>query len=301
MTAEWREQMRRLHGESTARQLREEGVEDRDDDLVESDLRHANLDYLQRYDPQARAEEELQIRLTGEHAASGALQFDWGNALLRPLQDSVSAAAHRHVALELTGLSRGSTVMHVRPRPAPDPEPDFDGLSLDISPADAGVRQLVNLLQALEDEQDVRAWSEILDPVDVVVKALDRFDLGMGIKWLASDGDVRTATLTARGREYVARLRETHTAVDVQRLSGRITELRSSGVVRIKTGLPKKSPAWDVKFDDPEQLFAMRLALGDQVHFIVEQRRTFDAMSRTRATDYRFLDIDPGPEALPGS
>ncbi|MET9398454.1 hypothetical protein [Kitasatospora sp. NPDC002965] len=301
MTADWREQMRRLHGESTARRLHEVGAEDRDDDLVESDLRRANLDYLLRYDPHARADEELQIRLTGENAAAGALQFDWGNALLRPLQDSVSAAAHRQVALELTGFSRGSTVMHVRPRPAPDPEPDFDRLSLAISPADAGVRELVNLLRALEDEQDVRAWSEILDPVDAVVKALDRFDLGMGLKWLASDGAVRAATLTARGRAYVARLRETHTAVDVQRLSGRITELRSSGVVRIKAGLSKKSPAWDVKFDDPDQLFAMRLALGDQVRFVVEQRRTFDAMSRTRATDYRFLDIDPGPEALPGS
>ncbi|MFF1871452.1 hypothetical protein [Kitasatospora herbaricolor] len=293
--------MRRLHGESTARRLEEEGAEDRDDDLVESDLRRANLDYLQRYDPQAQVDEELQIRLTGDHAATGALQFDWGNALLRPLQDSVSAAAHRQVPLELTGLSRGSTIMHVRPRPAPDPEPDYDGLPLDISPADAGVRALVNLLRALEDEQDVRAWSEILDPVDAVVKALDKFDLGMGLKWLASDGDVRTATLTTRGRAYVARLRETHTAIDVQRLSGRITELRSSGVVRIKTGVSKKSPAWDVKFDDAEQLFAMRLALGDQVRFVVEQRRTFDAMSRTRATEYRFLDVDHGPEALPAS
>lgn len=298
MTTPWRDRIRLVHGDSAGRHLDELGAEDRHDDLVESDLRRADLEYQRRFQPDAALVEELQVRLLGEYAEAGALQFDWGDAMLKPLQETVTAAAKQQVRLELTGLSRGSTIMHVRAVTAAS-APQDGMLPIDTSPADAGVRELINLVAKLEEEGDVQAWGELLGPLDTIAKALDRFGLSMGLTWLTATGDVRTASLTGRGLSYAARLRETHQVTESLRISGYITELRSSGSVKVKMGTARNAQAVDVKFETFDQLVAMRFGLGDHVSFIVEQIRNFDAVNRTRSTQYRFVGLDEAAPAAP--
>lgn len=95
----WRERRRALLGDDPnaaahARRLLEEmGTEDRDDDEVEADHRASRLAAARAYEPNARLDEELRLRLTGPDAEGGALRFQWGDALLDPVEKAVSAAA----------------------------------------------------------------------------------------------------------------------------------------------------------------------------------------------------------------
>jgi hypothetical protein len=286
VSTSWRQRMLEQHGEQVDAYLDELGVEERADTAVEADHRRSQLEAMRELDPQAALGEELQIRLIGEQAA-GALRFEWGDAMLRPLQDSVAKAARCPVGLELTGVSQGSTVLHVRPV-ALTPSEAESMVRVDSSPADEGVRALLRLLSALEDESDVREWSQLFDSVDALSGALDKFDLSLALKWLAADGAVREASLSQRGRRYVERLRQTRENRDEIIVSGRITELRSAGVVKVKSGMSSNSPAFEVRVD-ADQLLSMQLVLGANVHFVVEQRRALDAVGRTRATEYHFL------------
>src|ERR1041385_3546486 len=110
----WRERRRALlrndpgAAENTARLLDEMGIEDREDEEIEADHRASRLAAVREYAPDARLDEELQLRLTGPDAEGGALRFQWGNALLDPVEHAVSVAAGTPVQLELTGVSTGS-------------------------------------------------------------------------------------------------------------------------------------------------------------------------------------------------
>lgn len=301
----WRERRRALLRDdphaaaATERLLEEMGTEDRDADEIEADHRESLLAATREYDPGARLDEELRLRLTGPDTEGGALRFQWGDALLDPVEKAVSAAAGTPVQLELVGLSAGSTVIHARPVAAshtPD-QPVLDAPA--ASAAGAGIQTLTKLLDALESEQDVREWSRLFDSVDAVARALDRYALELGVTWYDADGGVRRARLTERGRHYAARLRDTRPRDQELTISGRITELRESGWVKVKTGTAKNAPAYDVHFEEPEMLLRMRPGLGDNVHFRVRFRQRLDAVGIARATEYTYLGPAAEQPSLP--
>ncbi|MBQ0828724.1 hypothetical protein [Streptomyces tagetis] len=295
----WRERRRALRGDdpdaaANARRLLEQmGTEDRDDDEVEADHRASRLAAVREYAPSAHLDEELRLRLTGPDTEGGALRFQWGDALLDPVEKAVSAAAGTPVQLELTSLSMGSTVIHARPVAVPQTpdEPVLTGRA--TSATSTGMQTLTRLLDALESEGDVREWARLFDSVDAMARALDKYALELDVTWYDANGGTRSARLGRRGREYVGRLRETRPRDQELTISGRITELRESGWVKVKTGTAKNAPAYDVHFEEPEVLLRMRPGLGDNVHFRVRFRQRLDAVGIARATDYTYL----GPSA----
>lgn len=259
-------------------------------DEHEAELRRYWLEAARSYDVQAQLEEELTLRLKGEAADNGALDFRIGDALLKPLRDGVSASARKDVELELTGISRGSTVLHVRPavHEVANVRESEEFVPVDSSVADPAVRDLLKLVDAAENELDVRQWERIVPGLDGVVEALDRFDLSMDMRWQSLDGDVRSSSLTGRGKSYVRSLRD----LDIYRsrsvVHGRITELRESGLVKVKSGPSRKSPAYEVRVD-PDSLIDMHLELGMMVSFVVEVLKRKDKIGRERSTEYHFL------------
>ncbi|GAA2256133.1 hypothetical protein GCM10010415_16280 [Streptomyces atrovirens] len=289
----WRERRRELlrnnpTAAAAARQrLWEMGTEHRDDDEVEADHRASRLAAAREYEPHARLDEELRLRLTGPHTERGALRFQWGDALLDPVEKAVSAAAGTPVRLELTGLSAGSTVIHARPvatAHATD-APIVDGLSA----AGIGVQTFCRLLHVLESEEDVRDWPRLFDSVDAVARALDEFALSLDVAWYDTYGHVLKARLGERGRHHAERLRRTRSRDQEITISGRITELRESGWAKVKTGTAGSAPSYDIHFEDPEILLRMRPGLGDNVHFRVRFRQRLDAVGIARATEYTYL------------
>lgn len=288
----WRRRLREARAQdpdTTARLLDELGTEDRDAAEIEADHRMSRLEAMREYQPGATLQEELRLRLSGPEAERGALRFQWGNALLDPVERAVSKAAGTPVELEVTGLSRGSTVVHARPVVSVVPDPEALGSPM-ATAADKGVRTFARLLTALEEENDVREWAQLFDSVDALSKALDRLQLDLGLTWYAADGGVRQADLTQRGVQYAKRLQATRNDDQEFTISGHITELRSSGVVKVKSGVAQNATAYDVRVE-PDQLFRMRLVLGDNVHFRVRFRRKLDAVGRTRVSEYHFLDM----------
>ena len=63
---------------------------------------------------------------------------------------------------------------------------------------------------------------------------------------------------------------QTEDLTEPRPISGRVTELRESGQVKVKTGTRRNSPAYLVQVP-PEDLIAMRLSFGDAVNFLVEE------------------------------
>lgn len=294
----WRE-LRRAHlgdeqaAEIAARLLEEMGIEDRDDEEIEAEHRASRLAAAREYDPEARLDEELQLRLTGPDTEAGALRFQWGDSLLHPVEAALSAAAGTPLQLELTGISAGSTVIHARPV-APVASPESHTMDAPTaSAASMGMSTLTKLLIALESEHDIREWAKLFDSVETLSRALSKYSLDLGVTWYSADGSMRRAQLTQRGRDYVERLRETRDRDQVMVISGRITELRESGWVKVKTGTAKNAYAYDVRFEEPDELLRMRPGLGDNVHFRVRFRQRLDSVGIARSTEYTYL----GPAA----
>ncbi|MFD3566123.1 hypothetical protein [Streptomyces sp. NPDC058667] len=301
----WRERRRALLGDDAvaaahaARLLKELGTEERDDEEIEAEHRASRLAAVREYEPDARLDEELQLRLTGPDTEGGALRFQWGDALLHPMETAVSMAAGTPVQLELTGISAGSTVVHARPiAPAISPEPH----ALDTpatSAVGSGMSTLTKLLAALESESDVREWARLFDAVEALSRALSKYSLDLGVTWYGADGDMRRAQLTERGRRYVNRLRQTRDRDQEITIAGRITELRESGWVKVKTGVAKNAYAYDVHFENPEELLRMRPGLGDNVHFRVRFRQRLDSVGIARSTEYTYLGPAAEQTSLP--
>ncbi|MFE7858698.1 hypothetical protein [Streptomyces sp. NPDC057403] len=300
MSTNWRQRALERNREANARFFADQDSEHLSEEAYEEELRRHWLEAVRHYDPAAQLHEELVVRLRGEAADRGALDFRIGDALLKPLREGVSAAARKDVELELTGVSRGSTVLHVRPSvPEIVVDTDVDIAVVDSSIADPAMRDFLKLVDAAEKEQDVRRWERIVPGLDGVVEALDKFDLAMDMRWFSLDGTVRSSHLSRRGKDYVRSLRNTEMQKSKMGITGRITELRESGVVKIKTGVSRTSSAYEVRVD-PEALIGMHLELGMTVSFVIEVARRTDKLGRARSTEYRFLRVSDGQEQLFG-
>lgn len=298
MSSSWRQRALERNREANMRFFADQDSEHPSEDAYEEELRRHWLEAVRHYDPAAQLNEELVVRLRGEAADRGALDFRIGDALLKPLREGVSAAARKDVELELTGVSKGSTVLHVRPSvPQIVSDVEHDLTTVDSSIADPAMRDFLKLVDAAEKGQDVRRWERIVPGLDGVVEALDKFDLSMDMRWFSLDGTVRSSHLSRRGKEYVRSLRNTEVQKSKTGVSGRITELRESGIVKIKTGTSRMSPAFEVRVD-PEGLIGMHLELGMTVSFVVEVARRTDRLGRARSTEYRFLRVSDGQEPL---
>ncbi|MFJ6993650.1 MULTISPECIES: hypothetical protein [unclassified Streptomyces] len=299
MSTSWRQRALERNRQANRRFFSESEEEHSDSDSYEEELRRYWLEAARYYDPAATLDEELAVRLKGDVADRGALDFRIGDALLKPLRDGVAAAARKDVELELTGLSRGSTVLHVRPKviDVVASEGQEDLARVDSSVADPAMRDLLRLVDAAENERDVRQWERMVPGLDGVVEALDRFDLSMDMRWRSLDGSVRSSSLSGRGRNYVRSLRDLELHKSRTVVAGRITELRESGVVKIKAGASRKSPAYEVRVDT-ESLIGMHLELGVNVSFVVEVIKKKDKLGREKSTEYRFLRAVDGQRGL---
>ncbi|MFF1839308.1 hypothetical protein ACFVXE_34795 [Streptomyces sp. NPDC058231] len=299
MSTSWRQRALERNRQANRQFFAELEDDHQDRDSYEEELRRFWLEAARHYDSGASLDEELTVRLKGEAADRGALDFRIGDALLKPLRDGVSAAARKDVELELTGLSQGSTVLHVRPK-VPDFSDDDgqEGLgSVDSSIADPAMRDLLKLVDAVENERDVRRWERIVPGLDGVVEALDKFDLSMEMRWRSLDGAVRSSCLSGRGKSYVRSLRNLDLHKSRTAITGRITELRESGVVKVKSGVSRRSAAYEVRFD-PENLIDMHLELGMMVSFVVQVIKKKDKLGRERSTEYRFMQMGDGQASI---
>lgn len=259
-------------------------------------MRRNRLEALRRLDPSASLEQELTLRLVSSELPEGALPLAAGDALFKPLQDSVSALADHEIELEVVGISTGSTVLHVRPRKAPV-APAMGAAAVDTSADDPAMRALIRVLQALEEQQDVRAWAKSLTPLDRLASALDRYNATMDVTWSASDGASSTVHFGASGRSYLRSLMETVPKERDRSIGGRVTELRESGVVRVKTGVARNSPAFDVRFE-PSDLISLHLSLGETVHFLAREVQQTDQTGVVRSTEWHFRRLLSDSEVL---
>lgn len=268
------------------------------EEQMETSRRRNWLESARQFDEAASLGEELLLRLTGDRAVAGALPFSVGDAVLKPLQETLASVAGADLQLEITGISHGSTVLHVRPtgeRMGPSPA----HVRVDSSPADQGMRELLRLVSAVEDERDVRPWIRALDSMDRLIRALERFQLGVSMTWYARDGETRISTLTGRGRDYYLGLQETTAMARETAVSGLVTELRAAGVVKVKASAARTSTAWEVRMAAAD-LMAMRLQLGQPVHFLVREDLTTDKVGRPHSRTWTFLRSLSRSDGFPG-
>lgn len=255
------------------------------DELFEASLR-SRLSVLRAHDTAATLPEELLIRLKGQAADPGAFRFEWGERLLGPFEGTVSALAAHEVPLELTDVSHGSTVLHVRPSGS---DQDFVGdVPVDHSVADASLRSTLDLFQAVELRQDLGRFAAAIGPALKLNRFLDENLLDLDVTWASRSGEVRRATVSEAGRAYLREVTEPVTRSETRGVSGRITELRLGGLVKVKAGPSRSAPAHDVHFD-ADQLLDMQFRLGDNVHFEVQEVTETDGIGRTLSARLNYV------------
>ncbi|MCL8026078.1 hypothetical protein [Nocardioides bruguierae] len=285
------------HRSSIDAWLSNEGAEALDGDAFETEANRARLAGLRELDPQASLHEELRVRLVASTLAQGALTFDVGSALLKPLQESVASLADDQVELELTGVSVGSTVLHVRPRHTVHSESDEDPAvgdqPIDSTSTEAALRAFVDLAGAAEREEDLRRWLKAADAFGRFSKALDKIDAQVDVAFSGVSGEVRSAWFGNRGRDYVRRILETTPQPQTTIISGRVVELRESGIVKVKTGIQRNSPAYDVRVDPPD-LIDMHLELGQGVTFVVRIVQQVDGLGQAQSVEVLFVSTADG-------
>ncbi|AMB39656.1 MULTISPECIES: hypothetical protein [Paenarthrobacter] len=287
---EWRNRLLSQHRES----FEETDAPSLDDVGWEQLERKQWLEAAQAFDPGATLMEELLVRLIGETATNSALRLEW-EGLLRPIQDAVAAAADGNVNLELSGFSKGSSVLHFR---AVKREPvEFladDDVPMRETPLAAPVRRFIEFVDAVEHEEDVRMYSNspMLSGVAKLSEELERLGLVADFRFYARSGDLRRATLSERGLDYMKSLSEAEEFTTQIFVSGRVTELRESGHAKVKRGTTRNATAFDVQFDS-QSLTDMRLVLGQYVNWRVSMVSTKDKLGRLRSTRYEF-DGDSG-------
>ncbi|MFF2366262.1 hypothetical protein ACFVU0_26715 [Streptomyces sp. NPDC058122] len=294
MTADWRRRVLESHRSDLDRWFEDEDASELDEDTVDSEQRAEWLSSVQRWDPNAHFRKELTIRLTGKEAGRGGLRFSIGNALLKPLQDGVTASTDEDVELELVGISSGSTVLHVRPTLSSAEETAEEAREAEDSDptdvADQAIGVLFDAVKTVEARADVTEWTPMLSSLSRLVSALDRFDLAVQFRWYSENGSVASSALTESGKQYVRELRKTHkdAFTRVRRnISGRVTEMKLAGAAVIK---PAASPAVSVKFE-PGQITQVPWGLGDEVHLVVEERRRLARGGGNTVTEYVFLGM----------
>ncbi|MGW0839700.1 hypothetical protein ACWD26_06015 [Streptomyces sp. NPDC002787] len=69
--------------------------------------------------------------------------------------------------------------------------------------------------------------------------------------------------------------------------------------MKVKTGTAKNAPAFEVRFEEPEELLRMRPGLGDNVHFLVRFRQQPDSMGIARSAEYTYLGQAAEQTSLP--
>jgi hypothetical protein len=247
------------------------------------------LELAQTYDPGASLSEELLVRLVGDTARSSAMRLDW-EGLLRPLQDAVVAGPEDDVALELCGFSKGSSVLHFRAvRRDPVELMSEEGPGVHETPLAAPARRFIDFVDAVEHEQDLRMYSNtaVLVGVEKLSEELSKLNLVADFRFYSRGGDVRGAQLTSRGMAYVRTLNEAEETVTAMFINGRITELRESGHAKVKQGVARNSPAYDVHFET-QTLTGMRLFLGQSVNWEVSVISETDKLGRVQSTRYEF-------------
>lgn len=245
--------------------------------------RARRLEAMRSFDPTASLPEELLVRLEGEEATTTGLKLEW-EGLLRPLQQALE---HDDVELELAGFSRGSTVLHFRSATRSPIEQISQNVNVDETPLAKPARDLLQAIAAAEGEQDMGRWLALIDSLQGLSAELGRLDLSVDLRWCPRSGRVDRAVLTETGRAYLHNLGETVEEVEPIWVNGRITELRESGVVKVKTGTSRNSTAYEVQID-PDTLSSMRLTLGQTVHWAAEALKSKDRLGRVRSTKYRF-------------
>lgn len=285
----WRDRLLLKHGADPSTALGSE-MDDLDDLGWARVERRQWLEVVQAFDPNASLREELLVRLVGDSADSAALKLEW-EGLLKPLQDAVSSISDR-AELELAGFSKGSSVLHFRA--ASRQELEHVGESEDApvreTPLAGPIRQFIDVVDAVEHEKDVRPYSasNMLDELQRLSTVLQRFHLQADFRFYARSGDVRGARLSQRGMNYMNALAELEESESSMPISGRVTELRESGHVKVKAGTQRRSPAFDVQLDSGV-LTDMRLVLGQTVHWLVNAVSLRDRLGRIKTLRFEYL------------
>lgn len=254
------------------------------------------LDALRSFDPATSFAEQLTVRLSGEFAHRGILDLE-----LSPLLTAVRRIFFetRAVNLGLADVGTGSTVLFFRPVDADERGPVLadSAAPVEATPADDVGRTLVRVVDAVEQSTDVRQWRPYVNGLEGVSEVLDAHNLDAEFLWSSMGGSLAGARLTSRGRGYLRSLKTSTTEVHLVPVSGRVTELRESGYVKLKTGIGRTSPTHEVRIDS-QDLLSLGLALGETAHFEVREQRQRDRLGRESPGRLDFVRVLSAQDGL---
>lgn len=181
--------------------------------------------------------------------------------------------------MRLTGLSSGSTVLHLAPSTAEEEIPEEDQIAMVADRLDTLLATVTDLHNVAENSGDLRQFAghkNLLKGLHEMVKALDSHDLELDLIWRSATGQHRTSHLTRQARDYVRSQWEENEQSEVRNLTGRLTAIDLKGTFTLKqTTTPRH--AYEIRVDNEEALLGLNLELGNtyavEVRSVVRRNR----------------------------
>lgn len=265
----------------------DEPVEDWDEILDRAWLAGAR-----RFDPSAQTQPRLDVRIKGAAVGEGALSMRLVDELAGPLQTEVEAASRStddDTELELAGISRGSAILHLRPRVAATTPNEH--LPLAVSRVDSAIRRVFDIHDAMESEAPVNSVQMTRgsqQALEKLTKVLQQHALSIEMTWRSLTADRRHSTLGERGLEYAASLFEASDHQDIRVVSGYLFELSLNGNFKLKVDASNAKSATSAVKIDPSVLSQRDLRLGQYLRVVTLHRYRMDRFGRRSRESFEF-------------
>ncbi|AYJ48802.1 hypothetical protein [Rhodococcus sp. P1Y] len=285
------DQFPELHGRKLPSWLGQEVGDDVD--LVAS-ARKSLAESLRGLDLAATLPGLIDVRFSGGAVLEGGSLSADMSGLIKKFQAELQAAmptAHAEAGLadlNISGISEGSVVVHLRPRVA---GPADQSLVPHLQP-DAFEEALSTILSLHDDFEHGDAWGRLLEQPDALldsvrkfVVALDEFHADVEVDAYVTNGDRLHSSLTERGRADAIRFfAHREKLLDDQVIAGNVRGLSDAGWIEVVSqGKRGKRRIKDVP---AELLDSGQLAYGKYVRIRVSEQT-----APQKKTIYRFKEL----------
>lgn len=268
--------------------------ESEDGTSVEEILDRNFFEAMTDYDPSARLDRWLSLRLHGQQVRSGRLDIGVAHELFQAFASELNGAAAAHSIkdpprMELAGLSQGSAVLHLVPVLGEE-ERTSDQLPVAVDRLDSMLATITelhriaeaggNLGQFAGDEQLLRGLREL-------IRTLEKNDLNLDVRWRGGSGQHRTSSLTARARQHVRAVWEEEVRTATTRISGRVITLDLGGTFDVKTSW-NRAKRYHIHMPEGSDILDLHLSLGETVSVQIKEIQRVRKVGLTTEPRYEF-------------
>lgn len=247
----------------------------------------------------------LSLRLRGTDRPDGALDSrvttELLGALNKEVREAAPEAAENALALELVGMSAGSTILHFEPANNIESQTS-DQIASEVDPLDDAISTIFDLHEVVHSRGDVRRFASnpgLLRGFKDLTTALEKNELELDMEWRSATGRNRHVQINRSDVTYAQTLWSESSETHQRLITGIVTVLNLGGMFTLKLSVARTAKKYDIHMPEGRDLISLGLTLGETVTVNVKEINTVNSLGVELALRYEFLDQVFGEQELP--